>query len=309
MKVLIVDDTLSMLLTTSAMVKSNGHDVVTARSGIEALEIFTREAPDLVLLDVVMPEMDGHEVAQRIRAASGEHWIPIIFLTGLVGDGDLAKGIAVGGDDYLTKPVSQVVLAAKLHAMRRIADMRAKLLRVTSELEQANTRLREMVNVDGLTGLANRRYLEDLLAREWSRSTRNRTPISLLMVDVDHFKQYNDAFGHLNGDDCLRKVAAACRQTLQRGADAIARYGGEEFVAILPETPKHGAVNVGERMRERVLSLGLTHSHSATHPRVTVSIGCATLVGELTSSPALLTEAADKMLYEAKSRGRNCVCS
>ncbi|MEZ5446738.1 MAG: diguanylate cyclase [Gammaproteobacteria bacterium] len=308
MKVLIIDDTLSMLLTTGAVVKSNGHEVITARTGAEGLTLFAQESPDLVLLDVVMPEMDGHEVARRIRAASGDHWVPIIFLTGLVADSDLAKGIDVGGDDYLTKPVSQIVLAAKLHAMQRIADMRNRLVEVTGQLEAANIRLLEMVNVDGLTGLLNRRFLDEMLAREWSRSARNHTPISLLMVDIDHFKQYNDTYGHLQGDDCLRNVARACRETLNRGADAMARYGGEEFVAVLPETPLSGAQTVAERMRTQVCSLALANAQSAVSGKVTVSIGCAAQVAEHGSTPEVLLQAADRMLYRAKDTGRNRVC-
>ncbi|MEZ5446743.1 MAG: diguanylate cyclase [Gammaproteobacteria bacterium] len=309
MKVLIIDDTLSMLMTTSAMVKSNGHEVVTARNGADGLALFSRESPDLVLLDVMMPEMDGHQVARRIRADSGDRWTPIIFLTGLVADSDLAKGIAVGGDDYLTKPVSQTVLAAKLHAMQRIADMRNRLVELTGQLEEANRRLLEMVNVDGLTGLLNRRFLDELLAREWSRSARNRTPLSLLMVDVDHFKRYNDTLGHLQGDDCLRNVARACRDTLNRGADAMARYGGEEFVAVLPETPLSGAQTVAERMREQVCSLRLSCAESAAGVAVTVSIGCAAQVAEPGSTPEGLVQAADTMLYRAKDAGRNRVCA
>lgn len=308
MRVLVIDDTLSTLLTTSAMVKANGHEAITARSGSEGLRLFAQEAPDLVLLDVVMPEMDGHEVARRIRAASGDHWIPIVFLTGLVADSDLAQGIAVGGDDYLTKPVSQVVLAAKLHAMQRIADMRKRLVELTGQLEDANKRLLEMVNVDGLTGLLNRRFLDELLSREYSRSARNRSPISLLMIDVDHFKRYNDTFGHLQGDECLRKVGRACRDALNRGADAMARYGGEEFVAVLPETPLSGARTVAERMRRQVCSLALPHADSAPNGIVTVSIGCAAQVAEHGSAPEVLLQAADRMLYRAKDMGRNRVC-
>jgi diguanylate cyclase (GGDEF)-like protein len=308
MKVLIVDDSSTMLMTTSAMVKANNHEVIPVRSGAEAIERFRRDAPDLILLDVLMPEMDGYEVARRIRAQSGDRWVPIIFLSGLIDDTDVAKGIAAGGDDYLTKPVSQTVLAAKLLAMQRLADMRAHLVRLSEELGQANERLQQMINLDGLTGIANRRHFDETLLREWQRSARSLRPLSLLLLDVDHFKLFNDHYGHLGGDDCLRRIATTLRQAVHRPADMVARYGGEEFAIILPETDVDGAITVAGHVCAAVRALAIPHAASRTTTITTVSIGCASRVAVPGTSPGPLVGEADQALYAAKTEGRDRAC-
>jgi diguanylate cyclase (GGDEF)-like protein len=307
MKVLIVDDTLSMLMATSAMVKANGHAVVTARNGREAVEVFERELPDLVLLDVIMPEMDGYATAESIRQLSGEHWIPIIFLSSLINDKDIATGIAAGGDDYLTKPVSQTLLASKLLAMQRIADMRARLVNVSHELESANRRLQSIVHQDGLTGIANRRHFDAMLTHEWGRSTRNGKPLGLVLIDVDHFKTYNDRNGHLGGDECLIKVARTLTLSANRSTDIVARYGGEEFAIVLPDTPLEGVHLVGERMRAAVEALHIPYNAPASFKEVTISLGGAATIPSENMSPQTLIEMADHALYEAKRKGRNGV--
>ncbi len=308
MKIAIVDDTLANLLLVRKHVELLGHTAVIAHDGAEALAVFEREKPDLVLMDVVMPEMDGYEAARRIRALeSGAHWTPIIFLSGMGAEDDLKCGIEAGGDDYLIKPVSPVVLAAKIKAMQRLHDMRNTLVETTRKLDSANQELQRLSALDGLTGIPNRRCFDDTVQIEWRRNARAASAISLAMIDVDYFKQYNDHYGHLAGDDCLRRIAAALQGTLRRPGDMLARYGGEEFVAILPATPLSGGLAIAQQLRDTVKNLQLPHGFSESEKIVTVSIGVAASVPDFAGTPAMLIEAADEMLYKAKHMGRNQV--
>lgn len=311
MKVLIADDTRSVLLSTSAMVQAEGHEVVTAASGKKALELYVQEQPDLVLLDVVMPEMDGLEVASRLRQIGAEHWVPIMFLSGMVNDDDLVKGIEAGGDDYLKKPISQRVLNAKLRAMQRIAEMRHQLVAVSARYRQLSVELESISHKDGLTGIANRRYFDSELAREWERAKRGSEPLSLLLIDVDHFKAYNDHYGHVAGDECLKRAADILAAGSKRVTDLVARYGGEEFVTVLPGTDAAGARYVAEDMRARIDEARIPHAASSVVDHVTVSIGCATMgpQAHAGSSPADLIKRADGALYQAKNEGRNRVAA
>jgi diguanylate cyclase (GGDEF)-like protein len=309
MKVLLIEDTLTLLLLTSDIIEQAGHQVITARDGEEGIRQFLGASPDLILLDVQMPKMNGYEVARRIRALDAEHWIPIIFLSGMVKDQDIAMGIEAGGDDYLTKPVSQAVLGAKLKAMQRIADMRARLVQASRELERANRELELRSHMDGLTGIANRRHFDVVLQREWRRCAREGVPLSLLFMDVDCFKQYNDNYGHLKGDQCLKDIAQALRHCLQRAADLGARYGGEEFAVILSGTDTGPAMKLAENVRQTIEALAIAHEYSGAAKQVTASIGCATLVPRADQSPDSLISLADTALYRAKSTGRNRVVS
>lgn len=309
MKALVIEDTLTSLTVVSHQLERMGIIPIRAQNGEEGLRLFQEQNPDLVLLDIVMPRMDGYEVARRIRALekAGE-WTPILFLTGLNGDTDLEKGIAAGGDDYLTKPVSEVVLAAKVRAMQRIVQMRYSLLVLTRKLDTANQELTRLSSIDGLTGVANRRQFDEVLSREWRRAARARRPMSMLMVDVDAFKQYNDLYGHQAGDDCLRVVAGALRDQLKRPSDFVARFGGEEFAVLLPETTEDGALLVAEGVCESVRALGVMHEGSSVAPMVTVSVGVATREpgGEERGYLELVAQ-ADRALYAAKATGRNRV--
>ncbi len=308
MNIAVVDDTQVNLLIVRKHVELLGHTAVTARNGVEALDVYTRCKPDLILMDVTMPEMDGYEAARRIRALEGgNQWTPIIFLTGLGAEEDLKCGIEAGGDDYLVKPVSPVVLAAKIKAMQRLLDMRAALVETTRKLDAVNQQLQRLSDLDGLTGIPNRRRFEETVLVEWRRSARAASALSLAMIDVDSFKEYNDYYGHLAGDECLRRIARALQRTLLRPGDMLARYGGEEFVAVLPATPLSGGLIIGQQLREAVIALGLAHAKSAAEPHVTVSVGIATIVPDYAGSPEMLVAAADEMLYRAKHNGRNQV--
>jgi len=308
MKIAVVDDTLANLLIVRKHVELLGHTALTARSGIEALALYENEKPDLILMDVVMPEMDGYAATRRIREIEGSaRWTPIIFLTGMGNEDDLKCGIDAGGDDYLVKPVSPVVLAAKITAMQRLHDMRNALVETTRKLDAANRELQRLSALDGLTGIPNRRCFDETVLVEWRRSARAASAISLAMIDVDAFKQYNDRYGHVSGDECLRRVALALQQTLRRPGDMLARYGGEEFIAILPATPLSGALIIAQQLRHAVKSLKLPHDNSSIETCVTVSIGVAATVPDFVGTPALLIAAADEMLYRAKHNGRNQV--
>jgi len=309
MKTLVVEDTRINLTVVCRYLERIGITPVPAETGTQAIEAFAAERPDMILLDVMLPDIDGFEVARRIRAAEkpGE-WTPILFLTSMTDDDALEKGIAAGGDDYLYKPVSEVVLGAKIRAMQRITQMRSSLLVVTKKLDNANRELRRLSSLDWLTEIANRRHFEEILDREWRRSMRQGNEFSVLMCDIDHFKAYNDAFGHPAGDACLRQVALALVDSMVRGGDFVARYGGEEFAVILADTPLEGARTVAERMRATIESLGIEHPESDSGI-ITASFGIASGVAMPEATPRELVKLADKALYEAKQSGRNRVCA
>lgn len=308
MKILVVDDTLTALTVVCHQVQRLGFVPIAAQDGHKALKLFASEKPDLVLLDLVMPEMDGFEVARLIRAMekNGE-WTPIIFLTSRGGDQDIQEGIEAGGDDYLVKPVSEVVLGAKVRAMQRLVQMRYSLVVLTKKLDDANRELQRISSMDGLTGVANRRSFDETLAREWRRAQRSGRPLSLLLGDVDFFKQFNDACGHQAGDTCLQAVAKALAKEIRRPGDMLARYGGEEFAAILPDTESAGANLLAEAMRRGVEALAIPHPTSSVSPVVTFSIGVATLTPGLGGDQKRLIGQADEALYDAKHGGRNRV--
>ncbi len=222
----------------------------------------------------------------------------------------MEAGLAAGGDDYLTKPISPIVLTAKLRAMQRLAQAQKSLLLLTQRLDEANRKLQELVHVDGLTGVANRRAFDARLAEEWRRCQRLRMPLTILLIDVDHFKKFNDSRGHLAGDDVLKRTAAALAGALYRPGDLLARYGGEEFAVILPESAVDGAIAVAERLRQAVAGLKIPHPASPTDSHLTISVGGATATPGLTrcvSEPTQLVDLADRALYRAKMEGRNRV--
>jgi diguanylate cyclase (GGDEF)-like protein len=247
-------------------------------------------------------------VARQIRQIERpSDWTPIIFLSALNKDEDLEKGIAAGGDDYLHKPVSEVVLCAKVRAMQRIVQIRQSLLVITRKLDAANHELKRLSSLDGLTGIPNRRHFDEVLAREWRRALRQGAELSIIMCDVDFFKQYNDTYGHQDGDECLRQVSQSLTTAMDRGGDLVARYGGEEFVAVLADTSSGGALFVAERMKDAIGQLNLPHS-SSSFGRVSASFGIASARAFPEIKPSMVLEAADRALYQAKREGRNRVC-
>jgi diguanylate cyclase (GGDEF)-like protein len=297
-RALIVEDSQMSQAYIQSLLAELEIDTVCASDGLSGVEFFQQEGPDLVLLDIVLPDIDGLEVARRIRKGErpGE-WTPIIFLTARTTDEDLEAGIEAGGDDYLAKPINPVVLAAKLRAMQRIVLMRR-------ELDAANRELRRLSSVDGLTGLANRRQFDYTLQNEWMWGQAQKQPLSLLMCDVDFFKLYNDNYGHPQGDECLRQVANALHEALKGPKDLAARYGGEEFAILLPNTGPDMAMMIAERARESVAALKMPHALSPLG-QVSISLGVATRVPASTHTSDRLIALADRALYIAKHNGRN----
>lgn len=270
-------------------------DVFMATSGEQAISVCQAQLPDLILLDVVMEGMDGHEVCRRLKVDPMTQDIPIIFITAQQQESDEVLGLELGAVDFISKPINTTIVRARVRTHLT--------LKLQSDL------LRSMALIDGLTGVANRRkFNEDILA-DWRLCFREQKPLSLILVDVDYFKRYNDRYGHQAGDDCLKSVAQTLSATVRRPYDLVARYGGEEFACVLPNTFLSGAVEIAERMQERVRTLGIEHSASDVDRVLTISLGVATLTptGELGFET--LIEAADKQLYEAKNAGRARVCS
>ncbi|MBF0152784.1 MAG: diguanylate cyclase [Magnetococcales bacterium] len=293
-KILIVDDVLSNIdLLHQAL--GEEYEVLFATHGQDALIIAATENPDLILLDVMMPEMDGYQVCRRLKAEEGTRHIPIIFVTALTEEADEARGLLLGAIDYLTKPISVPILQARV--------------RNHLELKKRGDLLERLAMMDGLTGVPNRRRFDETLEREWRRCLRAMRPLSLVLVDIDHFKLFNDHYGHTLGDRCLKKIATAMAKTQTRSADLVARYGGEEFVCLLPEIASEGAQASARRMQEAVASLCIPHQASPTAEHVTLSLGVATMTPSRLRVPGHLIEAADGFLYQAKGAGRNRLVS
>lgn len=273
----------------------NDHEVFMAGSGQQALDFCRRNLPDLILLDIIMPDLDGHEVCRRLKADPATRDIPIIFVTAQESPADETLGLNLGAVDFISKPINPAVVRARVKAqltIKRQADL-----------------LRSLAFIDGLTGIANRRQFDEALEKEGRQSLRNQTPLAIIMIDIDHFKQYNDRYGHLDGDNCLRQLAQALSRCVGRPYDLVARYGGEEFVCLLPGTDLTGALVKADDLAVAVQALAIPHSSSSVAPVVTISLGIA--VGTITDeqSTDTLLAAADEQLYEAKRQGRNRVCA
>ena len=290
--VLVVEDDVATQTLLAAVI---GRDCVVqvVGDGKSALAFVASRAPDLVLLDVGLPDIGGFDVCRTMKSNARMAAVPVIFLTSLSSPKDEVEGLEAGGIDYITKPINPPILRARVHNHL--------------ELKRHRDALERMARIDGLTGLANRRTFDDLFGREWRRLARIRQPLSVIMMDVDHFKQFNDTYGHGGGDECLKQVATAAQGALQRPADVVARYGGEEFVAILPDTTLPGATAVAEGIRAAVAALAIPHAGSKVADHVTLSLGVASIVPAPEGNPETLLEAADGQLYAAKSGGRNCV--
>ncbi len=304
-KVLVVDDSPSMRAAVSHMLRGMNLQSVEADSGERAIELYLEERPSIVLLDVNMPGIDGYETARRIRAAEPDEWVPIIFLSANESDQDFTKAIESGGDDYLIKPVGRIVLAAKIRALQRLELMRRKLFEMSSELAASNRRLEQLSQSDGLTGVANRRYFDSFLAHHVALAARQKTNLSLVLCDVDCFKAYNDHYGHLAGDECLRTVATILSRCCNRSTDLVARYGGEEFALVLPDTHRTGAAQHVRTIRQTLAEAAIEHAHSVVSSFVTMSIGITAFTPGKDFKSEDLIARADEALYRAKETGRN----
>lgn len=324
MGILIVDDSEDQLLLLERLLNKAGYrDIVLANSAVEAIHILkecnaSSRTTDLILMDIMMPEIDGIEACYRIKEVECLKDTPIVMVTALTDVEKLQRAFSAGAVDYIVKPVKKIELLARVSSILRLKheiDRRKahekELEELTGKLETANKMLERISVTDALTGIPNRRYFDEFMGLEWLRAMRDQTPLSLIMVDIDFFKVFNDTYGHQAGDDCLKRVAAALRDALKRPADIVARYGGEEFGAVLPDTDLDGAVVVAEAIRLDVEALGISHNKSAYLSKVsnfvTISLGVASIIPNEASSPERLISMADNALYKAKEEGRNRV--
>ena len=289
-KVLVIDD-VDMNATLIAGVIRSLCEVQTANSGPQGLQLARQYKPDLILLDVMMPGMDGFEVFQLLKSDTRTAHIPVIFLTAISDPSAEELGLNLGAADFIAKPFRTPVLLARVRNHLELVRQRRKLERLS--------------HVDSLTGVANRRAFNAMLPREFGRLQRNNLPLALLMIDVDDFKAFNDHYGHLQGDECLKTVAQTIAQSLQRSADLVARYGGEEFVCLLPETEWEGAVRMAQNIQHRITQLQLHNDYAQAASIVTVSIGVAAARASEVASSQQLLALADQRLYRAKTTGRN----
>jgi len=305
-RVLVVEDSRTQAAWLAEVLSRERYEVEVAADGREAIRRIRAEPPDLVLLDMILPDMDGLEVLRIAKARSDERFIPTILLS-VKGDLDSrVAGLRNGADDFLAKPFADAEILARAAAMLRIKSLQDQLRGAKSELQ-------ELSITDGLTGLYNRRHFEERLREEFGRCQRYSDPVSLLMLDLDHFKDVNDRYGHPFGDRVLRETAELLESSV-REPDICARYGGEEFAIILPKTHLQGALTVAERVFKAVRQK--THSldgvgggpHRPPVVRITASAGLAFYPSKEVTTPESLVKLADEALYCAKREGRDTIC-
>ncbi|WP_413208328.1 diguanylate cyclase domain-containing protein [Rhodospirillum sp. A1_3_36] len=293
-KVLIVDDEPLNIQIIHAALHEDA-DMFMANSGEQALAMVEEVMPDLILLDVVMPDMDGYATLERLKVNNRTAGIPVIFITANNKEADEVRGLEVGAMDFIHKPINPTILKARVQtqlSIKRYVDT-----------------IRMFALVDGLTGVANRRRFDEDLVKIWKHAVRYEQSLSIVLFDIDHFKKYNDFYGHQKGDDCLVAVAGAAQKAMRRPADILARYGGEEFACILPDTGMEGATIVSTAVLEQVRMLAIPHEGVNGDAIVSVSIGAATVLVPKDKNPTDLIKSADDLLYQAKREGRNTIRS
>jgi len=299
-KVLLVeDDPVQASATKEALTKA-GYEVQWTEDGINAIKAVKAERPDIILLDVILPGMDGHEVCRWLKLEETTKTIPVIMLTIKKELSDKISGFHIGADDYLPKPYNELELNARIYALLRTKALQDELRQKNRQLEELLHKVNYMAITDALTGLYNRRHFHDVLISEYERARRYKTPFSLVMLDIDHFKSINDTFGHSIGDSVLKEVAEILQRNI-REIDTASRYGGEEFMVILPNTGKDHALIVAERTRMMIAQ----HSFSRLDRNITMSVGISGMPDEKAESDEKLIKCADFALYRAKDLGRN----
>lgn len=302
--ILLVEDNKGQATLIRNYLTHSGYDVVYAENGISAFKAARTNSIDLILLDRILPDMDGSEVCRWLKLDHKTRDIPIIMLTVRSAMSDKVSGLEAGADDYLPKPFEEAELNARIYARLRAKTQQDELKKKAVQLEDMLTRVETLAIMDPLTGLFNRRRFEAILLNEFKRANRYQTPLSCMMIDIDHFKEVNDTFGHQAGDIVLKEVAHII-QTSLREVDTTARWGGEEFIVLSPSTTKENTIRAAERIRESVL----THTFSGIgNKQITVSIGVAGMHdGVECETPDKLVHAADIAMYNAKKNGRNRV--
>lgn len=313
MSILIVDDSPDSRVLVKVLLKEKGYsDIILAESAAAAMKVLMNHSDgsqskvDLILMDLVMPEMDGIEACLKLKQDDMLKDIPIIMVTASTEIENLDRAFAAGAIDFITKPLKKIELLARVRSV----------LRLKSEMDGRKAReeeLRRLTSLDGLTGIANRRWFDEFMDGAWRQGIRNNQPISLIMLDIDCFKFFNDNYGHLAGDECLKLVAKAISSVVSGPFELAARYGGEEFAIVLASSNLEYATEIGEKARAAVEALKIPHSHSPVASNVTVSVGVASTVPTVKIAAEQLIKAADDALYSAKQNGRNqvwkCSCN
>ena len=318
-EILIVDDIPHNIRLLSKILTSQGYIVRKALNGKMALKSIEASPPDLIILDISMPQMDGYEVCQRLKSDPQKQTIPIIFLSALNKTVDKVKAFQLGCVDYITKPFQVEEVLMRIKNQLLIQNQQKRLLLQNQALKEeikkrqlaetsllsAVQELERLAIIDSLTKVANRRRFDQFLEKEWSRMMRQKQPISLVICDIDYFKAYNDHYGHLAGDRCLTQVAQILVNNTKRATDLLARYGGEEFALILPDTPLEGALKVAQSLCIGIENAQIPHHASQTKPYITLSAGISSCIPHRGISIDNLIDQADKALYESKEKGRN----
>ncbi len=291
-KILVVDDEKHNRVLLAKLLQDD-HSVILAKNGVQALTLAQEHHPDLILIDILMPDMDGFDAVRALKNQDSTRHIPVIFISSLDAVTDEEQGLQLGAVDYITKPFHPPIVLA----------------RVRNHLQAVHQRrlLEQLALIDSLTEVPNRRRLDVVLQQEWRRCQRNGQPLSLMVIDVDHFKAFNDTLGHAAGDTVLRRVAQTIKAALKRPADFVARYGGEEFVVLLPEVDQAGAQAVAAQLRDDVQRLLIPHPGTDAAEWLSISLGGATQVPESEDAIAAFFAQADASLYHAKRSGRNRV--
>jgi len=294
LKILIVEDS-RLNQEILRKILSKKYKLTIASNGDEALESVKTEHPDLILLDIILPGMDGFDLLAELKNCDNSRSIPVIIISGRSNPDDEVKGLTLGAVDYITKPFHEIVVTARV-------ETHIKILKQMRLIE-------EFGFIDTLTSIPNRRQFDKVLIKEWNRAKREKEPLSLLMIDVDHFKIYNDTHGHQQGDVALQTVAGTIVSSLKRKTDFAARWGGEEFAVLLPNTTTEGAIKVAEEIRANIESASIPSSTGDTFYNVTISTGVSQIHPEKFTSITDLIQDADIALYKAKDMGRNRVCA
>ena len=315
--VLLVDDQ-AMIIEAVRRALSSEEDIDfhSCQDPTKAIEIATEIKATVILQDLVMPEIDGLMLLRYFRVNKATAQIPIIILSTKEESTFKSEAFTLGANDYLVKLPDKIELVARIryHSQAYINQLQKDeayraLEESRAQLAEANLNLQKLSSIDVLTGIANRRSFDETLKKEWFRTMRADKPISLLMIDIDFFKLYNDHYGHQGGDNCLKKVVTGLQMNLHRETDFLARYGGEEFSVILPETELSGAHKVAEEMHQAIKALRIEHAKSKVEKFVTISIGVSSVIPQQSMAPEVLITAADQALYKAKEEGRNLVKS
>jgi len=317
--VLLVDDSSDNLRLLSTMLKTQGYRVKKAISGQFALQSLEVIEPDLILLDINMPGMDGYQVCEALKMQEKYQSTPVIFMSAADQVFNKVKAFQAGAIDYITKPfqleevlirvenqLNQKRLYQKLEKQNALLTNEIQeRLRIEKALTEANQKLKLLASLDGLTGIPNRRRFDEYIATEWQRCLRGSFLLSLILIDVDFFHYYNEAYGHLMGDDCLKKVAVILESVSQRATDLPARYGGEEFVILLPHTSQMGARTIAEQIQQAIATQRIPHRKSPVSKHLTTSIGVATTIPDHEGGMPNFINLADQALFKAKKLGRD----